>query len=690
MKNIDARRIYRIARNIFMDVVSTRMAGRILSGLLRVGASDGGDVPRNGKYYNASGKCVVNGVEFEFRNATFQAVADQSGTGVFFPYWNNGVFMKSGNVIEITGRSQFGLKEGQDPGTCMITWKTGTASVGGKKFDFQSKCLYAMSNNGVFWTNDRDFWNRNPDQVITADGAYDKAPVTGRFFLNQQHFTVVNARFTVSKLGGGKLLDFNWLGGKMVSKYPVIATGMFRDFTGRVTYMDASIDCSDATFELYSAPGNAPVITWKKGVWHDGVFTNGRWQNGTWEDGIWYYGIWHKGDWKKGRQAIPNTVIKTGPHGSKRKEYVWNKKDTGMKLIDRTTPPTNTFPPVLTVTKKGKKYDLPRDADGNPAGGEWTKDDTGAPIQDWNLYPVQVSDEMNFNHMYGDDSHKGRNKFMQDIAKMCKDPSEPAPPGFNDPGIYEIYYDTKDTNRTLYVLYENGYLKIFHMVDDDQSIRKGTQVLKPATHNPVSLLDLETIAKTCEVFDRFVPTPDGKLLVKTRSWDRQFSERIVRIAFHVSRLRIFDPNALDKLFNFVSGNGSPAQKQKMIDDFTKRWKAAVEEFEKLSDDTRVDVNSIVIKIDDLREFLILMEKVQLILKDDTNISKKKGHLDMFNKNDLTYLNIINKRAGGTLTSAALEAFVDTSDSTPADFWTSYDKIMDVLQDDSLDLATVVK
>ena len=94
--------------------------------------------------------------------------------------------------------------------------------------------------------------------------------------------------------------------------------GMYRDFTGYISFNGVEAYVRNATFSLKEFDsvvihftcgewlgGVWPDGIWHDGTWHGGTWRMGMWMNGTWlggtfEGGNWYHGTWLDGTWTGG------------------------------------------------------------------------------------------------------------------------------------------------------------------------------------------------------------------------------------------------------------------------------------------------------------------------------------------------------------------------------------------------------
>lgn len=686
MKEAASHRLQRIARSLCIDIVSERIAMSI-AGLRPRFANDGPrdiEISEDGRYYDRSGRISLNGVEFEVSNATFIMWPNRSGAGVFFPNWRKGTLKHNGNTIYAEG-ARFGIADNTKHNGTWLSWQSGSIELGGTKVSL-NKANYSLSNDMIFWSSD-------PSYINTAEGDYTKSPMNGVFSISGQTFSVKDARFTVHANSAGSGVELDWRQGTMGSTRPILAVGKFRNFTGSVAYGDAVINCSDATFEL-SHHIRSTIIDWRDGVWHDGVFTNGIWENGTWENGTWQFGYWRGGTWNGGYQMIPDEITIIDKNGVEKNVYSWNGN---CRKIKRKTPPTGMFKPILMHDKNGNPYyDVDPD---NTKGGEWTKDENGNALNP-SLFPVEAIDLLNSRHMWGDTSHKGRNEFMKSIDNMRQDPFSPnLDVDIEDPKIYRIYYDHKDKiNRNLYVLYKNGYLKIFKLNEiTNQRLMGSHHVLAPASHRPASLRDLDMLAQ-CSIFKAFLPMPKGNDVVTFIPNDGKFPKSIFRKAHLVSKFQVFDPRHLDDLFYPLDTTTSTRNRNDAaIKKFKSEWKAALDEIEKMDDGENEELLAdLEDSIDTVHGSLTAMEKMNQLLKDlagnpyDQILSKRNNNFNAINTTDWSYIRSLNKITNGSLIEADLKNWAMTADPVPQKFIQSYDDIMEKLRTDVIKEQEIIK
>lgn len=781
MKETSANRLLRIARRIFIDLASERIAARIAPDILKVAWDDddddygggrggrrnrgdddfsggrfrqkfdnrgkgrgkgrdddyGGGKKRDrewsrgrGDSYSHSNQNVhstsfgsglggefkyqftgvsrefdENGVQFKADNATFSMKPNNAGlkTGVFFTSWKSGTITHGNNTFSVTNAA-FALDNNNSPSGTFLYFNRGTIEAGGNKLEIDSPTMMAMVDGVILFRIGKD--KEGNERLGAIKNAVINSPInmTNVDVLNAevnvggQKFMAKDASFGVNDTGSG--LYIVWRKGSITSQNPVDASGQFENFTGRIKHGMAMVDCSDATFSISNGP-NGATIDWKKGTWHDGVFTNGVWNKGTWENGRWCYGYWRGGSWKKGYQVLPKQTNRTDSSGVTRKAYYW---DDSCTLVERDTPPTGMYEMVDKIDNGGVSRQLDK-GKFTSTKSDWTVDANGKPL-DPSLFPVQVIDELNAAHMYGETAHKGRNVFMNNVTHMWRDPKHPLQPENgqtpedvdklfeNSDDIYRIYYDPNESNMSLYALYMNGRLKIMHLCWNDQKHCKTKRVLSPATHRPATIKDLYMLSDM-KVFDDFITTPDGALIPEFHANDKRFPDIIVQKAVLMSKFKIFDTNYLDRLF-FEIKNGKPGmRKNRAVQEFKSQWEDALAEITKSCNggSIRLVADELEERVGGMHKMLTAMEKLQNFLKDTDSLSKKSNYAPidpMKNHETSAIIEALNAEVNGTLTKQNLEEWMDTEEPAKPHMLESFDRIMKLLKDDAVDMKKLVE
>ena len=763
MKETSAHRLLRIARRIFIDLASDRIAARIAPDFLRAakrhddygdegggrnfekftgrggkgkGKSHGGkgydkgwdkrrgqrqqesdwnDFSNSFKDNNDSDTpkhYELNHEEFDApSNAVFNMMANNRGAGIYFNKWMSGSLTHRGNTFSASN-AVFTLTTDKASGQTFMFFMGGTIEQDGNKYEIGSPTMIAIVNNKLWFRRGKESRGvinnatiNSPANLMNVDVKNAKVNIGGT------SFTAKDANFAADVQNGG--LHLTWKGGTITSEAPN-ATGMFEHFTGKVRHGNAFIDCTDATFALGDS-GSDALIDWKNGTWNDGVFTNGIWSNGHWKDGEWWYGYWRKGDWDHGWQIIPEKQKVVGKDGRRtnEEEYVWkSKSDLGpdnRKKIERTVPPTdlykvnerirNIYDSHTNSYQDKTFYDIDKaktDAQ-STVENDWTKDKDGNPL-DPTLLPIQALDQLNSVHMYGKTSHKGRNTFMDDVAHMWKDPSNASQPAdgngqqqtgerqeideekmFDDADdIYRTYYNNEGKSISLYVLYMNGRIKIFHIGDDAQKFYQNYHLLTPSTHRPATIGDLYML-KWMEVFDDFLPSPDGKIKVETHANDMAFPDFIVAKAVLASKFRVFDMNYMDNLFYQLDSNSNSLVKNiKAINDFKEEWENAVKEINGICKGKPIQLvyNKMLGEVHGLHKILIALEKLQNFLR-NTSVRMKQNTFQLLNDEDKDIIRGLNKFSdvNGAWNIEDLEKWKNTSGPADPKALKAFDAIM---------------
>ena len=78
------RRMARIARSLFIDLVSTRIARRMLPGLLRVADETGPVTWLDYSKQSVTGKFEIGGIPFGVANAKFECLLEDSNHSIMF------------------------------------------------------------------------------------------------------------------------------------------------------------------------------------------------------------------------------------------------------------------------------------------------------------------------------------------------------------------------------------------------------------------------------------------------------------------------------------------------------------------------------------------------------------------------------------------------------------------------------